>query len=174
MRRPSARATLMAQPGSVSWRQSLKRHCASSSTISAKVSLMPSPESVTPISRIPGVSISVTPSPRSISCLWVVVWRPSPSSSRISAVFMTSRPARAFIRVDLPAPEEPRRQIVTPGFKYSRNSSNPSSKTADTTCTLIPGATVSASTRKLHVSSHRSAFVSITTGVTPPSSATLA
>ena len=75
-----------AQPGSPSWRQSLKRHVAASSAMSSNAVSTPSSAPATSSERMPGVSMSRAPPGSANSSRWVVVWRPRESSSRTSPV----------------------------------------------------------------------------------------
>ena len=118
---PSSIAACTAHPGSVRWAQSEKRHWAASSSTSENVSAIPSDDSQSCSSRIPGVSSTSPPSGSSTSWRWVVVWRPSPSSSRISWVASSSSPANVFTSVDLPTPDEPSSAIVRPGVEVRPN-----------------------------------------------------
>ena len=79
LRRPSSRAARTAQPGSPSWRQSLKRQVAASSAMSSNAASTPSSAPATSSARMPGVSMSSAPPGSSNSSRWVVVWRPRES-----------------------------------------------------------------------------------------------
>lgn len=81
--------------------------------ISAKTVSMPEAASNTPISRIPGVSISQPPASVRCSDREVVVWRPRASSSRMPPV-ARSVPQSAFASVDLPVPDMPISATVRP------------------------------------------------------------
>ena len=113
--------------------------------------------------------MSITsPPPGSVrSWRWVVVWRPSSSSSRVSRVTITSSPSQRLTSVDVPTPEEPRRTAVAPGVMRARRASQPCPLTAETTCTATPSATASTSATSGHGSSSRSALVSTISGELP-------
>ena len=83
---PSSSAARTAQPGSPSWRQSLKRHRSAISMMSSKAVSTPSSAPATSSERMPGVSMSSAPPGSANSSRWVVVWRPRESSSRTVAV----------------------------------------------------------------------------------------
>ena len=122
---PSASAARTAQPGSPSWRQSLKRQVAAMSATSSKAVSTPSSAPSTSSARMPGVSTSSAPPGSSNSSRWVVVCRPRESESRTSAVAWRSSPSRALTSVDLPTPDEPRIAAVVPGSRCARSSSRP-------------------------------------------------
>ena len=161
-------AAFTAHPGSVSCLQSLNLQHASSSTISEKVSSIPSSTPHIPSSLIPGVSISMAPFTSSIICRYVVVCRPFESSSRIPEVFMISSPTMAFTRVDFPTPEDPKTAIVFPCSKYSSNSSRPIPYKALIVWTRTLSDNSSISLTYLPGLLHKSTFVRITTGIPFP------
>ena len=109
-----------AQPGSPSWRQSLKRHAAASSAMSSKATSTPSSAPATSSARMPGVSMRKAPPGSSNSSRWVVVWRPRESSSRTAAVAWRCSPRSALTSVDLPTPDEPSTTAVWPGAEVGR------------------------------------------------------
>lgn len=85
--------------------------------MSEKLCLSPSETFHMPSSRMPGMSIAMTPFFRRMSWRRVVVCLPRPSFSRMPPVSMTSPSARALIRLDFPTPDAPRNTIVLPGFR---------------------------------------------------------
>ena len=89
-----------------------------SSSTSLNVSARPSDDSQSCSSRSPGVSTTSPPPGSRTSWRCRVVWRPSPSCSRIVCVASSSSPASVFTSVDLPTPgraeqrDRPARQQV--------------------------------------------------------------
>ena len=69
--------------------------------------------------------MSIAPPASGTSSRCVVVCRPRPSTRR-SPVAMTSRPASALTRVDLPAPDGPTATSVAPGTSSARSGVEPS------------------------------------------------
>ena len=77
-------------------------------------------------SRMPGVSMSSAPPGSSTRCRAVVVWRPLPSTSLISAVFSRSWPSSRLTSVDLPTPDDPMSATVWAGERYASSALRPS------------------------------------------------
>ncbi len=114
----------------------------------SNVSEIPSADSQSCSSRIPGVSRTSPPPGSSTSWRCVVVWRPSPSSSRIVCVASSSSPASVFTSVDLPTPEEPSSAIVRPGARCERIRSSPTPVRLEIAWTGTPKAIASTSSTR--------------------------
>ena len=93
----------------------------------------------------PGVSTTSPPPGSRTSWRCRVVWRPSPSCSRIVCVASSSSPASVFTSVDLPTPEEPSSAIVRPGARWERIRSRPSPVRLEIAWTGTPKAIASTS-----------------------------
>ena len=119
-----------------------------------------------PTPRSPGVSTSTAPPASGTSSRCVVVCRPRPSARR-SPVAMTSRPASALTRLDLPAPDGPTATSVAPGASSARRPSSPRPVSTLTAWTSTPRATATTSAAMPSGSGTRSALVRTTTGVAP-------
>ena len=143
-----------------------ERHCPARSSTSSNACSRPSPASQSTSSRIPGVSIRQPPVGSTTSSRWVVVWRPRPSA-RSSAVASRSLPARRFTSVDLPTPDGPTRVPVRPPSRWATRCSMPSPVTADTAYAGTPRAMSPTRASASGTFSHRSDFVSTTTGSAP-------
>ena len=104
----------------------------------------------------------------------VVTCLPRPSSARTAPVRCRSLPSRRLMRVDLPTPELPTSTPVRPGGRRPRTSSTPCPSSAAVTSTSAPGAAAVASRTQPGRSGQRSALLSTTTGVAPPSHARVA
>ena len=107
--------------------------------ISGKASDRPSSE-VSPISRMPGLSIKSIPFPREMRVRTVVVCLPLSSDVRTAPVRAMGLPAIALMSVDLPAPLEPRRQKVAGPRKIAISSPRPRLSVSLHTMTGNPGA----------------------------------
>ena len=95
----------------------------------------PPPPSHSCSSRRPGVSITRPPPGRTISSRWLVVCRPSSSSTRVSFTAISSRPAKRFTSVDFPTPLQPSSTAVVPAGMRARSASQPWPLSAVTTWT---------------------------------------
>ncbi len=123
-----------------------------------------------PNSRIPGVSITMPPEGSRNNSLRVVVCFPL-SSLRSPLVFRYSFPNRRLIRVDFPTPEEPMNAIVFSSEINGKSSLCPFSSVEVVTKISIPKAIEDTSESLFSKSSHKSDFVSTTTGMAPLSHA---
>ena len=101
-----------------------------------------------------------------------VVWRPRESLSRTSS-FVFSTPSSVLVSVDLPAPDEPTSTTLCPGCSHGSSAATLSrsfafTATTATACPATAAASRAASTAPGESASAPSAFVSTTTGSTPP------
>ena len=121
--------------------------------------------------RTPGVSINQPPCTSGTNSTAVVVCRPRPSPSRISAVRCALRPTKALTNVLLPTPEAPSRAIVELPTAYSASSAMPSPLIPLAVNTSTAGATDRSEATDSAGSSTRSLLVNTTTGRAPLSHA---